>query len=220
MLRLSFNSMSARWHEQLFVGTDEQAVMFSASDRSNLSTIRHCGAVRPSGLGLLALVYHVKTVAGRRRRSCACDICIFPRQRSTASAAATWLAWLVSRGRSWPGARVNHRGRVHCLPGRRRHEATRHDHARQTCYSLPHSYHRSPTDWLGHSDTSAGRAKPFLLVFRRTAAVLLINRARPGQAGGPVDHGLRSSRINNRAASSAGWDTVRRLGQVRHGASS
>ena len=132
----------------------------------------------------MALVCHVKTAAElsvgvARVRVTSASFYVRP---TAAAAAATRLAWLVSRGRGWQCRPAKQR-RVDRGPGslftrtRRRHEAMRHDRPRQTCYSLRTAVRAHIIGRRG--DTSA------LLVFRRQVAVLLINSTVPGHTAKP-----------------------------------
>jgi len=129
------HSVSAGWHRlrrRLFVGTDERGSNVQFLWQVQPVDIRHPGAVRPSGLGLLAIVCHVKTVAGRRR-SCARDICIFPRRTLRQPDSC-------GRGR----VTVSSTAPVHCLLGR--HEAKRRNR-------------REPATHYGLSDDSPARPR-------------------------------------------------------------
>lgn len=129
---------------QLFVGIDGHGSNVQRLWQLQPVQIRPTPRRRPSGLGLLALVCHVKTAAAeRRRQSSACDICIF----RPPAPAATGLAWLVSRvGASQAGDASLSRRRLWftVYPHRPRDRREDDTHAscewvttaRQTCYSL------------------------------------------------------------------------------------
>lgn len=175
-------------------------------------TCRHRGAVRPSGLGLLALVCHVKTVAepSGRCRSCACDICIFLRPSDSSSSNPTRVAGLAGSRRLRPGFTV------YPDATRARHEATR---PRQTCYSLrtsvrAHIIARRLTS--RHSDTSVVRNVLCLSFAARPLCFSLTARrqARPGSEAdlsSTFDGHRTSTTALHTARVSARYRTARRV---------